>query len=330
MLLESSIAQVTWVAEGCVYLTTQGYLLSRSLPSSRPDRSLLRDLLSSNLLSLHHHDRQAPAQPPRALSAAPTTPLPSAPRPCAGTAEDARHQWRCGLPRRAEGARQRAVRADRELAAEARSRPGGAEGEAGRSDHEGIWEMYAWRECDAGQTTDLWLLADNPAEDPQVRGDAYKTLFVARLSYDTKEVDLEKEFGRYGTIERVRQASSPSVQTRTDVQQIRIVMDTTDDHRSENGDSAKKKKKKKTHCGYGFIVYEREKDMKGKRPPFPDPAGSSLHKVTRLTSGPFLSPVLQPPTKRPTVSASRTAACSSTSSAAAPSRAGARAATAAG
>ena len=43
----------------------------------------------------------------------------------------------------------------------------------------------------------------NPSEDPQIRGDAFKTLFVARLSYDAKENDLEKEFGRYGTIERV-------------------------------------------------------------------------------------------------------------------------------
>ena len=49
----------------------------------------------------------------------------------------------------------------------------------------------------------LTFLADKPAEDPQVRGDPYKTLFVARLSYDTKEIDLEKEFGRYGPIERV-------------------------------------------------------------------------------------------------------------------------------
>lgn len=41
-------------------------------------------------------------------------------------------------------------------------------------------------------------------DDPQVRGDAFKTLFVARLSYDTTEKDLEREFGRFGPIERVR------------------------------------------------------------------------------------------------------------------------------
>ncbi len=42
-------------------------------------------------------------------------------------------------------------------------------------------------------------------DDPNVRGDAFKTLFVARLSYDTTEKDLEREFGRFGPIERVRE-----------------------------------------------------------------------------------------------------------------------------
>lgn len=40
-------------------------------------------------------------------------------------------------------------------------------------------------------------------EDPQVRGDAFKTLFVSRLSYDVTEKDLEREFSRFGAIERV-------------------------------------------------------------------------------------------------------------------------------
>lgn len=47
-------------------------------------------------------------------------------------------------------------------------------------------------------------ILDDPKDDPQVRGDALKTLFVARLSYETKEMDLEREFGRFGPIERVR------------------------------------------------------------------------------------------------------------------------------
>ena len=41
--------------------------------------------------------------------------------------------------------------------------------------------------------------------------------------------------------------------------QIRIVADTSG--AEENG--IKSKKKKKTHRGYAFVVYEREKDMKG-------------------------------------------------------------------
>lgn len=43
-----------------------------------------------------------------------------------------------------------------------------------------------------------------PNEDPNIRGDAFKTLIVARLSYEADERDLEREFGRYGPIERVR------------------------------------------------------------------------------------------------------------------------------
>lgn len=46
--------------------------------------------------------------------------------------------------------------------------------------------------------------ADKPHEDPNIRGDSFKTLIVARLSYDADERDLEREFGRFGPIERVR------------------------------------------------------------------------------------------------------------------------------
>ncbi|KAK7737804.1 hypothetical protein SLS53_006424 [Cytospora paraplurivora] len=76
-----------------------------------------------------------------------------------------------------------------------------------------------------------------PQEDPNIRGDAFKTLMVSRLSYDATEEDLEREFGRVGAIER-----------------IRIVRDT---HAEEKGN-----KKIKPHRGYAFIVFEREKDMR--------------------------------------------------------------------
>lgn len=75
----------------------------------------------------------------------------------------------------------------------------------------------------------------NPSADQKIKGDAVKTLFVGRLSYETKESDLEREFSRFGPIER-----------------IRIVKDET-----------QPQKGKKTHRGYAFVVYEREKDMRG-------------------------------------------------------------------
>ncbi|KAH7384040.1 U1 small nuclear ribonucleoprotein [Phaeosphaeria sp. MPI-PUGE-AT-0046c] len=75
-----------------------------------------------------------------------------------------------------------------------------------------------------------------PSEDPKVQGDAFKTLFVSRLAYGITSDDLEREFGRYGPIER-----------------IRIVEDIT-----APPDAPPKKRKR----GYAFIVYEREKDMK--------------------------------------------------------------------
>lgn len=43
-----------------------------------------------------------------------------------------------------------------------------------------------------------------PDEDPEIKGDPLRTLFIARLSYDATENDLEKEFARFGPIERVR------------------------------------------------------------------------------------------------------------------------------
>jgi U1 small nuclear ribonucleoprotein len=47
------------------------------------------------------------------------------------------------------------------------------------------------------------IALDKPQDDQNIRGDAFKTLIVARLSYDATEQDLEREFGRFGPIERV-------------------------------------------------------------------------------------------------------------------------------
>ncbi|KAI0833733.1 hypothetical protein BC628DRAFT_1308205 [Trametes gibbosa] len=68
-----------------------------------------------------------------------------------------------------------------------------------------------------------------PSEDAEAIGDPYKTLFISRLHKNATENDLRREFESFGSIERVR-----------------IVRD-------KNGRSR----------GYAFIVFERERDMKG-------------------------------------------------------------------
>lgn len=72
--------------------------------------------------------------------------------------------------------------------------------------------------------------AFDPNEDPNASGDPYKTLFISKLSKEATEEDLRREFAMYGHIEK-----------------LRIVRDVR---------TGKSK-------GYAFILYEREKDMKG-------------------------------------------------------------------
>ena len=88
--------------------------------------------------------------------------------------------------------------------------------------------------------TDLF----KPGEDANVRGDPFRTLFVGRLSYDTDIKDLEREFGRFGPIDR-----------------IRTVSDTGESDSSEK--KMNKKSRKGKSMGYGFVVFDREQDMKG-------------------------------------------------------------------
>ncbi|GKU99143.1 hypothetical protein SLEP1_g12032 [Rubroshorea leprosula] len=42
-----------------------------------------------------------------------------------------------------------------------------------------------------------------PNSDPNISGDPYKTLFVARLSYETNESRIKRDFEAYGPIKRV-------------------------------------------------------------------------------------------------------------------------------
>ncbi|GFQ00374.1 u1 small nuclear ribonucleoprotein 70 kDa [Phtheirospermum japonicum] len=44
----------------------------------------------------------------------------------------------------------------------------------------------------------------DPNKEPNISGDPYKTLFVARLNYETTESKVKREFETYGPIKRVR------------------------------------------------------------------------------------------------------------------------------
>ncbi|KAL6307508.1 hypothetical protein BKA93DRAFT_727283 [Sparassis latifolia] len=88
------------------------------------------------------------------------------------------------------------------------------------------------REERKNKKTDEYNIAKEnykPADDPEAVGDPYKTLFISRLHKNATDSDLRREFEGFGSIERVR-----------------IVRD-----------------KKGRSKGYAFIVFERERDMKG-------------------------------------------------------------------
>ena len=67
-----------------------------------------------------------------------------------------------------------------------------------------------------------------PAKNGELTSDAYKTLFVARISYDTTQHKLRREFEQYGPIKTQRLVQDPDGECR----------------------------------GYAFIEYEKEADMK--------------------------------------------------------------------
>lgn len=73
------------------------------------------------------------------------------------------------------------------------------------------------------------LIAEyDPHKDPNAIGDPFKTLFVARISYDTTEKKLKREFEVFGSIKRVRMVYDQKGKPR----------------------------------GYSFIEYEHERDLK--------------------------------------------------------------------
>eukprot|EP00747_Dinoflagellata_sp_TGD_P155832 gnl/TRDRNA2_/TRDRNA2_177618_c0_seq2.p1 gnl/TRDRNA2_/TRDRNA2_177618_c0~~gnl/TRDRNA2_/TRDRNA2_177618_c0_seq2.p1 ORF type:complete len:287 (+),score=-18.93 gnl/TRDRNA2_/TRDRNA2_177618_c0_seq2:525-1385(+) len=60
------------------------------------------------------------------------------------------------------------------------------------------------QECSIKNKNACKMAPFDPMNDPNVEGDPFKTLFVARLSYCVTERELWKNFEEYGTLSRVR------------------------------------------------------------------------------------------------------------------------------
>lgn len=74
------------------------------------------------------------------------------------------------------------------------------------------------------ETVKAW----DPSANPEATADPYKTLFVGRMSFGTSEHKLKREFENYGPVKKAR-----------------IIVD-----------------KDKKPRGYGFVEFERERDMR--------------------------------------------------------------------
>jgi U1 small nuclear ribonucleoprotein len=103
-----------------------------------------------------------------------------------------------------------------------------------------------------------WMLTDGvkdlykPSEDPTITADPFRTLFIARLSFDTVKDDLIREFERFGPVDRVKivynKGPTESEMLAKGVDRNKIA----------------KKKRSGASQGYGFVMFKREDDMKGK------------------------------------------------------------------
>ena len=57
----------------------------------------------------------------------------------------------------------------------------------------------------------------NPHEDAKAESDPFRTLFVARINFDTSQSKLKREFEEFG---RIRHVSIPTVFTKYNIQYI--------------------------------------------------------------------------------------------------------------
>ena len=83
-----------------------------------------------------------------------------------------------------------------------------------------------------------------PAENPEATLDPYKTLFIARISYETSESKLRREFERYGNINKV--CLLISFYKYTQIKRFQVVMV----HNKEGKPR-----------GYAFIEFAHKSDM---------------------------------------------------------------------
>ncbi|KAF2859111.1 RNA-binding domain-containing protein [Piedraia hortae CBS 480.64] len=114
------------------------------------------------------------------------------------------------------------------------------------------------REKREKQTRHDWLVNEGvkelykPHEDPKISGDPFRTLFVARLPYDAKENDLLAAFHRFGPIARVRVVTYAKPDAKEDKEEQEKDVTRTTKPKDRTGQSR----------GYGFVEFERERDMK--------------------------------------------------------------------
>ncbi|KAG9342834.1 hypothetical protein JZ751_015041 [Albula glossodonta] len=105
------------------------------------------------------------------------------------------------------------------------------------------WRTVLTHVCMAETREGREETSGDPHNDPNAQGDAFRTLFVARVNYDTTESKLRREFEVYGPVKRVGGATAGFICVSSPT--IYLVYN----------------KKTSKPRGYAFIEYEHERDM---------------------------------------------------------------------
>ena len=103
-----------------------------------------------------------------------------------------------------------------------------------------IWNGILW----------LFLVTGKPQENPDATEDAYKTLFVGRLAYETDERKLKKEMEEYGPVKSVKIVKDTEVSLTECLKEDQLIYMLHS--LCFQGKSR----------GYGFVEFEEENDMR--------------------------------------------------------------------